>query len=146
MGFDPVAGSTNKADSVLGSLKISVKKPDESKSEDKKIDISSDKVIKIGIGSEKGTVPNVEKAVSESLTPIKGGTFVVGQHTFPNIRQVTPGYELDDAQKITSGNKIDEVFFSTEDGKLFVAYGTQEDKGALNTDHVKEGYIGKFSF
>lgn len=91
----------------------------------------------------KGSIPQVDNNISNSLNSEKG-TLTVGNHSYTNIRKLTKGIELEDAKKIVTGNKVDEVFFKDEQGQLYVAFGKKEQKGALELDYLKEGYIGKF--
>ena len=91
----------------------------------------------------KGKVPQVDNNISENFNSASG-KLTVGDKTFSNIRAVTKGLDLEEAKKIVSGNQVDEIFFKTEEGQIFVAFGDKENKGSMKLDGLKEGYIGKF--
>ncbi len=90
----------------------------------------------------KGMVPKTPDNISESFNP--SNKIVVGDRTFTNIKPITKGLELEDVKKITSDNQVDEVFFKSEDGQLYMAYGEKENKGSLDIGALKENYIGKY--
>lgn len=90
----------------------------------------------------KGKVPQVDNNISESFNP--SNKLTISNRTFSNIREITKGLNLEEAKKITNGNAVDEVFFESEDGKLYMAFGEKENKGSLNIDGIKEGYRGKY--
>ncbi|MBM3267218.1 MAG: hypothetical protein FJZ01_06180 [Candidatus Sericytochromatia bacterium] len=67
----------------------------------------------------------------------------VGARTFGDVRKVVlPGEKdkiLDKAKAITDGNGLDEIFFKTSEGDLYVAYLRGSTAG------VKNGYFGRFA-
>jgi hypothetical protein len=91
----------------------------------------------------KGEIPQTDKNISKSFNS-ENNILDVGNHTYSNIKKITNGLDLEEAKKIVKDNKIDEIFFKTEEGELYVAYGNKENKGSLNMDSLKDGYIGKF--
>lgn len=73
----------------------------------------------------------------------------IGGNQLTHIHKVDQSFNLDSAKQITDQNGIDEVYFRTVNDKgelgseLYVAYGSQEAKGALNLDRLKPGYVGR---
>lgn len=130
--------------SLFESLKIETKKNETTKAVEtepvrKVATLSLDRLASAKV--VKG-IPQVENNVAKNFNK-DNHTFEVGTNKFTNVKQITEGVKIDEAEKITQDNKIDEIFLETEDGKLYVAYGEKENKGALNLDGVREGYIGK---
>lgn len=101
---------------------------------------TEDKVIETK--TTKGQIPQSDNKISKSFG---GELLTVGKNTYNNIKPITNQLELEEAKKIVKDNKIDEIFFKTQEGELFIAYGEKETKGALELGALKEGYIGKFN-
>ncbi|MBC7472874.1 MAG: hypothetical protein H7263_01185, partial [Candidatus Sericytochromatia bacterium] len=151
MGLDNISGG-GKNNSVLESLrlnntpKIDPKTVPQAETEassaiSKYINVSSNIVIstKVNKGSVPASTPATKDFIPNVNTPL-----VVGDHVFSNVRKLSEGMDVEEAKKVTKGNKIDEIIFKTEDDNLYIAYGSKEDKGSLKLDQVKEGYVGKF--
>jgi hypothetical protein len=73
----------------------------------------------------------------------------IGGNQLTKIYKVDASFDLESARKITDANGIDEVYFQTVNSKgelgkdLYVAYGPQESRGALNLERIKPGYVGR---
>lgn len=92
--------------------------------------------------NNKGSIPQTDNNISKSFG---GGVLTVGKNTFGNIKKITNQIDLEEAKNIVKDNKIDEIFFKTQEGDLFLAYGDKSSKGALEMGTLKEGYIGRFN-
>ncbi len=150
MSLESTGVSSNSLQ-TLESLKINVLKKQDSvtQSENTEPKEQTIKILKdkVSLNILKGTVPKVETHISNALSSQKKEDpvdFIIKGKVF-QAYPVIDGVELADATNITKGNEIDEVFIKDEEGKLYVAYGDKDTKGALNVDGLKEGYIGKIN-
>ncbi len=64
----------------------------------------------------------------------------IGGHELP-LSLVSEDFTLETATSITDDNGIDEVYFKGEDDKLYVAYGDESTRGALDLKRIKKNYI-----
>ena len=137
-----IAGSNvSNNNSVLQSLRLSDKISTETKPAEKPVKIASDSIVSTKI--EKGIIPSSAVAVATNPTPEKNLTLKVGANIFTDVHPIVQGMDLEEAKNIIKENKIDEIIFKTEEGKLYIANGSKSTKGALNLDDVKGGHIGK---
>lgn len=137
-----IAGSNvSKHNSVLESLRLNDPKQEEAKPTEKTIKIPADSLSNKKI--EKGPVPQSAITISSDSTFSGNEILVVGQNKFTHVRPLVQGMELEEAKNIIKDNKVDEIIFKNEDGKLFIAFGGKETKGSLNLESIREGHIGK---
>lgn len=92
---------------------------------------------------------NVEQDVIPAVTELLSGGFQshtgnpvarIGGHEL-KLHKVAKDFNLDAAKSITENNGIDEVYFKDEENNLYVAFGDQKDRGALDLDRIKLHYI-----
>lgn len=69
----------------------------------------------------------------------------VGKSRFTHVKAVAEDLDLEAARAILDNNKIDEIYVQTPDGRLFIAHGPAEKRGALAIDGIKAGFIGKIN-
>lgn len=99
---------------------------------------------------EETTVPSVHKFLSSGFSSDTNesqedlGIAFIGRNRYDNIRRVSKDFKLDQLKTITDDNNIDEVYFKDDKGQLYVAYGKEEDKGALDFNGVKTNFVGRF--
>lgn len=72
--------------------------------------------------------------------PLPADTLKIGNRYFSQIRELAEGIKPEDAAKLTVDNGLDEIYFTTEDGKSYVAF---MEKGDLGT--VRANYFGRFN-
>lgn len=77
--------------------------------------------------------------VSAVSTP-PANTLLLGNRSFATVRALEPGITPAEAAKLTANNGYDEIFFTDEAGKAYVAYGTGD---AFNS--VRAGYLGRYN-
>ncbi len=101
---------------------------------------------------EQDVIPAVTDALSKGFTAHTGNPIAyIGGNKLTQIQKVDKTFKLEDAKKITDANGIDEIYFQTVNdkgelsGDLFVAYGSDEEKGSLELERVKEGYVGRMN-
>lgn len=75
---------------------------------------------------------------------IKTPVAYIGRNRLTNVKEVSKEFmDLKKAQAITDDNGIDEVYFKDENDKMYVAYGSEENGGALDLRGLKPGYVGR---
>lgn len=121
--------------------------------QDQKLDRDEARFLMDQMGAgrfEADVIPSVTELLSKgfsSLTP--NPIAYIGGNQLTHIHRVDSSFNLDSAKQVTDANGIDEIYFRKVndkgelEGDLYVAYGSPEDKGALNLDHIKEGYVGR---
>lgn len=67
-----------------------------------------------------------------------GDALTIGSRSLTHVRALGKGITLEKAKKLTEKNGIDEVFFQTDDGTLYVA----NHRGSL--DGIRTDYMGRF--
>lgn len=99
---------------------------------------------------EQDVIPAVTDLLAKGFTAMTSNPIAyIGGNQLSHIHKVDKSFKLEDAKKITDENGIDEVYFQAVNdkgelsGELYVAYGSQEAKGALDLERVKEGYVGR---
>lgn len=95
---------------------------------------------------DQSVVPQVTELLSKGYqTPEKTPSFaLIGKTRLNNVQALSKDIkEIKEATQITDENGIDEVYFKNEAGKLFVAYGSEKDGGALDMRGMKVGYVGR---
>jgi len=69
----------------------------------------------------------------------------IGRKTFENVKPLINNMKLDGAKAITNGNGIDEIYIQNVESKqVFIAFGNEKTKGALDMKDIKQGYIGRY--
>lgn len=116
--------------------------------ESKKVSIKVAKDIVISSNLSKGSIPENDSKIaneisSESQVKPEAFTFSLKNHDSLKVYPLTEGIDLQEALSITKDNDIDQVFLKNEEGKLYIAYGEKNNKGSLELDSFKEGFIGK---
>lgn len=101
---------------------------------------------KLGSGAfDSGTTGEVTQFLSggyqkQDISPIA----YIGRNRLSNVKEVSKEFEdLKKAQNITDENGIDEVYFKDKEGKIYIAYGSEEKGGALDLRGLKPGYVGR---
>lgn len=94
---------------------------------------------------EAEVVPAVTQLLTEGFSANTANPVAyIGGNELTHIHQVAKDFDLDKARSITDNNYIDEVYFKDEQDNLYVAYGSQQQGGALNLDRLKLNYVGRF--
>jgi hypothetical protein len=117
--------------------------------QDKKLDRDEAKLLMDRLatnGFEPAVIPSVTHLVANGFQSVEHRTppAYIGRSQLTNIHEVDSSFTLETAKSITDKNGIDEVYFKDDKGKLYVAYGSQETRGAINLDGVKVNYVGRF--
>jgi len=69
----------------------------------------------------------------------------IGRNTFENVKPLAKNMKLDEAKAITNENGIDEIYIqNVENKQIFIAFGTEKTKGALDMKYIKQDYIGRY--
>lgn len=84
---------------------------------------------------ERGVVPALQLLLDHEKP--EGDELIIRNMKMPAVREVT--VPLEQAQKVTADNGLDEVYFQDAKGKLYVAF---QARGSLNG--LKEGHRGHF--
>ena len=99
---------------------------------------------------EQDVVPGVSELLSNGFASHTANPIAyIGGNQLTHIHKVDKSFNLDSAKQITDENGIDEVYFREVDekgelkGDLYVAYGSQDAKGALDLEKLKLGYVGR---
>jgi hypothetical protein len=72
--------------------------------------------------------------------PVPADTLQLGNQHFRQVRALADGIKPEEAAKLTAGNGLDEIYFTDETGKHFVAF---QEKSSLGD--VKAGYLGRYN-
>lgn len=72
--------------------------------------------------------------------PVPPDTLQIGNLHFTQVRALADGIKPEDAAKLTANNGIDEIYFTDETGKSYVAF---QEKG--NLGDVRAGYLGRYN-
>ena len=117
--------------------------------QDKKLDRDEAQLLMDRLASngfEPAVIPSVTHLVAKGFQSVEQQTppAYIGRSKLTNIHEVDSSFTLDTAKSITDQNGIDEIYFKDDKGKLYVAYGDQHSRGALNLEGVKVNYVGRF--
>jgi hypothetical protein len=72
--------------------------------------------------------------------PMPADTLQIGNQHFSQVRALADGIKPEDAAKLTANNGLDEIYFTDETGKNFVAF---QEKSSLGD--VRAGYLGRYN-
>ncbi|MNS26770.1 hypothetical protein D3C72_587040 [compost metagenome] len=72
--------------------------------------------------------------------PVPADTLQLGNLHFRQVRALADGIKPEEAAALTRGNGMDEIYFTDETGKHFVAF---QEKSSLG--EVKPGYLGRYN-
>lgn len=86
-----------------------------------------------------GNPPSMPGTVIDTV-PVPADTLQIGTQHFTSVRALAPGITPEEAAKLTAGNGYDEIYFTDETGKHFVAFATQN-----HFEDVRVGYLGRFN-
>lgn len=117
--------------------------------QDKKLDRQEAQLLMDRLASngfEAAVIPSVTHLVAKGFQSVEqqAPPAYIGRSKLTHIHEVDSSFTLDTAKSITDQNGIDEIYFKDDKGKLYVAYGDQQSRGALNLEGVKVNYVGRF--
>jgi hypothetical protein len=86
-----------------------------------------------------GNPPSMPGTVIDNV-PVPADTLQIGNQHFTSVRALAPGITPEEAAKLTANNGYDEIYFTDETGKHFMAFATKN-----HFDDVRAGYLGRFN-
>lgn len=79
-------------------------------------------------------------SIGTPAIPAPANTLQIGDQYFGNVRALAPGMSPQQAAQLTSGDGIDEIYFTDDTGQHYVAY---QEHGHF--DNVRVGYMGRYN-